>query len=191
MGAGLSPLSNLIVGIWVASEIVLSFLRRSKTSSAESLDRSSLRLLWTTIIASVTATIMISGSRYGAIAGLETIGEPLGIALVVVGMIIRWVAILSLKRSFTVDVAVASGQQVVADGIYRWIRHPSYLGSILSFVGFGIALRHWAGLILLVVPITLAFLYRIRVEERALNEGLGEAYASYARRTKRLVPFVY
>jgi protein-S-isoprenylcysteine O-methyltransferase Ste14 len=44
---------------------------------------------------------------------------------------------------------------------------------------------------LMLVPIVLVFSYRIRVEELALERGLGEAYASYRRRTKRLIPFVY
>jgi protein-S-isoprenylcysteine O-methyltransferase Ste14 len=41
------------------------------------------------------------------------------------------------------------------------------------------------------VPIVLVFSYRMRVEELALERGLGEPYASYRRRTKRLIPFVY
>lgn len=187
----LAPLTNLVIAVWVASEIALGLLRRSKTAPADSLDRSSLRILWTTIGIAVTAAVVLSGSRFGAIAALSFVGEPIGLLLIVSGMILRWVAIASLKTAFTVDVAVASDQQVKADGIYRWIRHPSYAGSILSLVGFGIALRHWTSMVVLIVPITLAFLYRIEVEERALIGGLGEAYASYARRTKRLVPFVY
>jgi protein-S-isoprenylcysteine O-methyltransferase Ste14 len=55
----------------------------------------------------------------------------------------------------------------------------------------GLALRNWASLLALLIPITAAFLYRISVEERALRAGFGDAYAQYARRTRRLIPFVY
>jgi protein-S-isoprenylcysteine O-methyltransferase Ste14 len=43
----------------------------------------------------------------------------------------------------------------------------------------------------IIVPIFVAFAYRIKVEERALVDALGDRYVSYARRTKRLLPFIY
>jgi protein-S-isoprenylcysteine O-methyltransferase len=46
-------------------------------------------------------------------------------------------------------------------------------------------------LLALIVPIGWAFLRRIEIEESALTRALGEDYAAYARRTRRLVPFVY
>lgn len=187
----MSPFTTLLIALWVASEIALGLTRRSTAAPGESLDRSSLRVLWVAIVASVTAGVLLAGSRNGALQGPRVAWESAGVSLIVAGLVIRWAAILSLKRSFTVDVAVAKGQAVVANGLYRWIRHPSYAGSLVSFVGFGMTLRHWTSLAVMVIPITAAFLYRIRVEEEALRAGLGEAYASYARRTKRLVPFVY
>jgi protein-S-isoprenylcysteine O-methyltransferase Ste14 len=41
------------------------------------------------------------------------------------------------------------------------------------------------------VPIIAAFLWRIRIEERALAGALGEDYRAYTQRTQQLIPFVY
>jgi protein-S-isoprenylcysteine O-methyltransferase Ste14 len=187
----MSAFATILIALWVISEITLGVTRRSGATAGDSLDRSSLRALWITISLSVTVGVLLAGRPYGALAGPRGTWENTGVVLIVAGLAIRWAAILSLKRSFTVDVAVAKDQRVVETGLYRWIRHPSYAGSLLSFVGFGLALRHWTSLAAIVVPITAAFLYRIGVEEAALRAGLGEAYAAYARRTRRLVPFVY
>ncbi|MFO1394504.1 MAG: isoprenylcysteine carboxylmethyltransferase family protein [Steroidobacteraceae bacterium] len=73
----------------------------------------------------------------------------------------------------------------------RGVRHPSYTGALLAFVGYGICLGNWISLAVVTVPIAWAFMRRIEVEELALNGALGERYVAYARRTKRLVPWVY
>jgi protein-S-isoprenylcysteine O-methyltransferase Ste14 len=46
-------------------------------------------------------------------------------------------------------------------------------------------------ILFLTVPIIAAFLWRIRIEEHALTDALGEEYRAYTQRTKRLIPFVY
>ena len=185
-----SPTMILIV-VWVGSEIGLALVRRSGTKAADSRDRSSLRILWVTIAASVTAGVMIADLGRGVFGGRGTVWPGLGVVLILAGLAIRWWAILSLGRAFTVDVAIAQDQRLVERGLYRVVRHPAYSGALLSFVGFGLLLGNWPSLIAIVVPITSAFLYRIGVEERALREGFGEEYLRYTQRTRRLVPFLY
>jgi protein-S-isoprenylcysteine O-methyltransferase len=113
------------------------------------------------------------------------------IALLASGLLIRWWAVATLGRLFTVDVAIHDGHALVESGPYRRLRHPSYTGLLLAFAGVGVAMGSWASLLALVVPIAGAILYRIRVEEAALRTALGTKYAAYAARTKRLVPGVY
>ena len=71
------------------------------------------------------------------------------------------------------------------------VRHPSYTGVLLAFVGFALSLRNWAALLVILLPIGAAFIHRMSVEEDALSRALGRRYADYMKRTKRLVPFVY
>lgn len=106
-------------------------------------------------------------------------------------MVLRWYSIIHLGRFFTVNVAIAADHQLVDTGPDRFVRHPSYTGALLAFIGFTMVMRNWASVLVISLPIALAFLYRINVEERALVQALGERYRAYIKRTKRLIPFVY
>ncbi len=107
------------------------------------------------------------------------------------GLGLRWWAIVTLGRFFTVDVQIAKDHHVVKRGPFRVVRHPSYTGVLMAFVGFAFSLANWAAMLVILVPIFVAFLRRMKVEEQALSDALGEEYVSYMRRTKRLVPFIY
>lgn len=114
-----------------------------------------------------------------------------GIILMLVGMAFRFYAMRVLGRFFTYNVAVHAGQTVVEAGPYRYIRHPSYTGALITLVGLGLALGNWAALLAILVCTGIAYAYRISVEESALVAALGEPYRQYMRRTRRLIPFVF
>jgi protein-S-isoprenylcysteine O-methyltransferase len=181
---------RLLGDLFGLSELALLLARRSR-GGARAADRGSLLLLWGVIVASIVAAIYCSITVRAADSALLRRLVPLGCVLYVGGLILRWYSIMYLGKYFTVDVAIAADHQVVETGPYRYIRHPSYTGALLALVGLGICYRNWLGLVLLVVPVSLAFLYRIRVEEAALRHALGDAYARYSTRTRRLVPFIY
>jgi len=115
----------------------------------------------------------------------------LPLVLMCAGIAFRQWAVAVLGPFFTVDVRVQRGQTVVDRGPYRWVRHPSYTGLIAIFVGLGLALDNWAALAVLAVVPTVGLLVRIRFEERALLEGLGEQYRRFAAGRRRLFPGVW
>jgi protein-S-isoprenylcysteine O-methyltransferase Ste14 len=113
-----------------------------------------------------------------------------GIALMWAGIAFRYCAMRVLGRYFTFQVDVHSGQTVIEAGPYRYVRHPSYSGALITVIGFGLTLGNWAGLLALIACVGIGYAYRIRVEEAALVVALGEPYKQYMKRTQRLVPFV-
>ena len=114
-----------------------------------------------------------------------------GLGLLVLGLVVRWSAILTLGRFFNTKVAIQVGHRIVRSGLYRSVRHPSYSGLLLAFAGLGIALGSWLSLGAVLIPVAAAVVYRIRVEEGALVETFGEQYIDYCQTTKRLIPWVY
>jgi protein-S-isoprenylcysteine O-methyltransferase Ste14 len=114
----------------------------------------------------------------------------IGIAVMLSGLAFRWYAIKSLGRFFTRTVATRAGQYVVDTGPYRLIRHPSYTGGLLMFLGAGIAMTNWAALLAIMAGVALGYGYRVHVEERALCADLGQPYRDYMLRTKRFIPHV-
>jgi protein-S-isoprenylcysteine O-methyltransferase Ste14 len=148
-------------------------------------------MLWLVIFASITACEWISGSHVPAMFGGAHWLKISSIFVLAIGLAIRWTAIVSLGRSFSANVAIQPSQTIYRGGLYRWARHPSYLGMLIIFLAIGIHSRNWIGLLVVLIPTTLALLYRIHIEEIALNHAFGDAYASYSKTTRRLLPFVY
>ena len=179
--------------LWVIPERIGSFWWRARRDpSAHREDRGSTYVLLGAI--AVGAGIWIWAAmdwRSAAIPWLRPQVTIAGIVMMLLGTALRFWAIVTLGRYFTIDVAVRSRQPVVQTGPYRLVRHPSYSGLLLIMVGMGVALANWVSLIVLPACVMIGLLYRVRVEERALVQVLGQPYVDYMRRTKRFIPFVY
>ncbi len=113
-----------------------------------------------------------------------------GVALSAAGGALRLAPVFVLGRRFSGLVAIQPDHRLVTGGIYRTIRHPSYLGLLIGVVGWAFAFRSGVGLVIafLILVVVIA---RINAEERLLSETFGAKYAAYRARTWRLVPFVY
>jgi protein-S-isoprenylcysteine O-methyltransferase Ste14 len=155
-------------------------------------DRGSLLLIvvlwWTGIAADFSLSFLLP--QASIVKGREP-AFVAGIILMLGGIALRQYSIAVLGKFFTFDVAVHDGHTVVDIGPYRYVRHPSYSGALLTLLGFGLALGNWAGLAAALICMAVAYTYRISVEEGALTAALGETYKQYASRTWRLIPFVF
>lgn len=177
-----------VVILWVAMEIVCSIGKRASASIAR--DRGSLIIIWMALIAAMFAAAALSHVDDTKIPAAEA-AFWIGIALVLIGVVIRAVAIVTLGRFFTVNVAIQKEHELIERGMYRHLRHPSYLGSLLSFFGVGLAMGNWLSLAIAFLVPFFAISYRMAVEERALINHFGDRYRDYAHRTKRLIPRIY
>jgi protein-S-isoprenylcysteine O-methyltransferase Ste14 len=120
----------------------------------------------------------------------EAITPYFGLALLTFGGTLRIAAVFALGRRFSGLVAIQEGHRLQTSGLYRHIRHPSYAGVLLYMAGYVLVFRCWLGL-LLVAGTFAVLLARMDAEEALLESEFGEEYASYRRRTWRLVPWVY
>ena len=181
--------SPLVLGaLYGVSEIILGFTRRSSARD-ESRDQHSLALLWGVILISIALGISSVWFYPAASLPYRRLLYLIGLILFIAGIILRWYSIVHLGRFFTVDVSIAKEHRVIDSGPYRFMRHPSYTGALIAFVGIGLSLGNWLSIVFMTLPITFAFLWRIRIEERALIDALGDDYRAYLRRTARLIPF--
>lgn len=177
--------------IWIVSEILLARITYTHTEHSQSQDSSSLRYIWVTIVVSILLGIFVETTGYGYIYIVNTLIVKIGFVFILIGLIIRWWAIISLRKYFTVNVFIQNAHQLVAKGIYRYVRHPSYAGSLLSFLGLGITFCNWISGSIIFLPILFAFLRRIRIEEDVLQKHFGEEYSRYMKNTSRLIPKIY
>lgn len=172
------------------SELALLIMKRSGGGKAvRKGDRFSLLLLWAAIPVSLTTAFILG--LHGDWSIYHWARALAGISVFMAGMVLRWKAILQLKQFFTVDVAVTTSHQLITSGLYRRVRHPSYSGLLLMMTGLGLAMNSAISFPAAVLPFLFALLYRIRVEERLMEQEFGESYREYAGKTARLFPGIF
>jgi protein-S-isoprenylcysteine O-methyltransferase Ste14 len=101
-----------------------------------------------------------------------------GLALCILGMVIWTIAI--------VNIAVIPLGEPWNKGLYRYSRHPMYLGLFLTLIGAGIASASWIFLLFSIVCIILCAIL-VSAEERFCLEKFGTTYREYMNRTPRWI----
>ena len=113
-----------------------------------------------------------------------------GLVLFSIGVSIRLVARRTLGKCFSSGLKTTQKHELIKHGIYKHIRHPAYLGSLLLSPGVPLIFSSLYGF-LLILGIIPCFLYRIRIEESMLIEKFGNEYWEYMKETKKIIPFIY
>ncbi len=185
------PIAGYLGLLYFVSEFLLGLLRPAKAGARSPADRNSTRVLWILIPVSMFFGFQMQFSLPEAGWGYQPWINMLGIATMAVGLALRWYSIIYLGRFFTVNVEIAEDHQLIDSGPYRRLRHPSYTGALMAFLGLALCTQNWASLAIMVVGPMAGFLYRIHVEELALAGAFGERYRQYMQRTSRLIPGVY
>lgn len=182
-----------VVLIWYVPDRISAFwLRSRRDPTARQVDRGSYFVLIGSIILGAAIGFPLAIDWTGAaIPWFQSQVTIAGFVLILLGSGLRWWAILTLGRFFTFDVAVRSTQKVVQSGPYRFVRHPAYSGTLLSLLGISLALANWASIVAILTGSLIGLFYRVRVEEQALIDALGQPYVDYMRRTKRFIPFIF
>jgi protein-S-isoprenylcysteine O-methyltransferase Ste14 len=187
----LSSFWSFLFYLWIGLEIVISVATRTGKDDGKVSDRGSQLLLWIVIVSSITACEWLRRILPPSIPDGDHWLKPASVILLAIGLLVRCVAILSLGKAFSANVAIRDSQKMNRAGLYGVVRHPSYLGMLIIFFAIGLHSRNWLCLAIAVVPTTAALLYRIHVEEAALQQAFGEEYVIYSRETKRLIPGIF
>jgi len=98
---------------------------------------------------------------------------------------------VQLGRQGSGRLKIQEEHELIKRGIYKYLRHPMYLGGIIGVIGFSFVFR---GFIMMFIVVTLYFIVfrnRMLYEEKILTEQFGEKYTEYMKETKRILPFVY
>jgi protein-S-isoprenylcysteine O-methyltransferase Ste14 len=154
-------------------------------------DAGSTRRIGVAFLVSLNAFVV---SSLLAVTGIGAYDEGIaraGLAVMIAGMALRFWSARVLGASYTRTLRVAAAQRLVRAGPYRVVRHPGYTGSILMWTGAAIASGDVLGVVVIVIVTVRAYVLRVRAEDRMLATRFGSEYDEYARRVRRLVPFVF
>ena len=153
-------------------------------------DRQSTGLLGLAYMVCVLAVLLSFVLNAFQFARLPVWVGWVGVALAVVGVLLRSWSNRVLGAFYTRTLKVTDGQSIVQAGPYHLVRHPGYLGMILTWLGVSAATANGLVLPLVLLVIVAVYMYRIRSEEQMLLTSL-PGYAEYSRRTWRLIPLIY
>ena len=178
---------RLTVLAWVLGEVYIQLRGRA--------DRRLDDWTYLAVVSSFVAgsVLAVMAGQSDALAVSERAAWPVvvGLALIWAGLALRLWAFHTLGQLFKVRIEIQPGHRVVQDGPYRFLRHPSYTGSLVSLLGLGVALGSLLSVAAAVLIPAVGLVVRIEHEERQLREALGGEYERYAERTRRLIPGIW
>lgn len=116
--------------------------------------------------------------------------KPLGFILFVLGMLLFTFAAATLKEAFLGNVEPVT-ETLVTTGPYKYVRHPIYLGMVISVLGLSLGMKSVWGLICAIAIFVPLGIYRARLEEKALEEAFGDEWNDYVTQTYFMFPPLY
>ncbi len=186
--SSLTPVWMGTLILWLLSELYL--LSRDRNTNRQQ-DRGSRRYIGISIF-----TGMILAYMAGTYPVFRMQIDPdtlmgLSITIMVAGIIIRFLAIRTLGRHFRTLIHIREDHTVVKTGLYQYIRHPAYLGLLISVFGVTVVFQNFLIPIIVIAMFLPAILLRITYEEAALCTKLGREYEEYRKGTWKLIPYIY
>jgi protein-S-isoprenylcysteine O-methyltransferase len=195
----------VVVMILYVVQAELRFGKTARASKPGAADRGSTWVLSYAVVIPILGLVFtiqfatIPGLRglsfFGPSSPAAMPGMPavawLGVAAGTLGLALRLWAVLTLRERFTRTLLVHDNQALERRGPYRIVRHPGYLGSLLTLNGIALATGNAVVFIASVVVIGAAYVYRIQAEDAMLVAAFGAPYESYRRDVKAIIPFVW
>jgi len=175
------------IGAFVALEGAARQRGGASSLEASSEDQGTTRLIVTAYVLAVGLPPLLRGLRRRR---LPPRAAGLGLAVETVGLAIRFWSMRTLGASYSRTLRTTAAQPVVDRGPYRWVRHPGYLGSVLTWTGFALTSQNLPTVVSITGLLAGAYHRRIAAEEDLLTREL-PGYLEYSRGTKKLVPFVW
>jgi protein-S-isoprenylcysteine O-methyltransferase Ste14 len=174
---------SLFVALEYPRSVIIPLIRqRYKVAYKE--DRLSV---WMLFVPEIIVWIIFETALIMGVGMLPAQFMYLGFALVVAGLALRQWAISALGLFWASTVRILKQHKVVNSGPYKYVRHPSYTGAFIFYIGLGFIARSPILIVLTLAVLAPAFAYRIRVEEASLAKHVA-GYSEYARSRKRIIP---
>jgi protein-S-isoprenylcysteine O-methyltransferase Ste14 len=193
-------MAAVIILLLYAAEAEIRFGERAGTRRAGAADQHSSRFLSLAVAVPVLGFILamkanaawlqpfLPGWFRGAILPWMPVTGWTGVALGAAGLLLRLCAVLTLRERYSRTLLVHEQHAIERGGPYRWVRHPGYLGSLLTFNGIALASGNWITFVVSFAVTLAAYTYRIAAEDHMLIAELGEPYAEYRRQVRALIP---
>jgi protein-S-isoprenylcysteine O-methyltransferase Ste14 len=163
---------------------------RNRRNEGVEYDKGCLRWIFIAVIIGVTSASVFSFFGGGGFSHFF-FWFVSGLVVIAAGFVVRLHAMKVLANHFTYRVTILKDHTLIDKGLYRYIRHPSYLGQIIMLVGIGLSMANLWSLLFAPLPIIVVFLIRIHNEEKVLSDHFGVKYEHYRQKTRKLIPLIW
>lgn len=173
----------IITVLWLLEFLLFPSLYKSKKNSRS----------FSVILVCIITVMLTNGLMYLTDTLLFKSYSLKGISLLIytLGLTIRYYSLVLLGENFSREVDVKKDQELVSRGLYRYIRHPLYLGLFLLTV----AVPLYFGNVLMFILASLLMLWAISIrideEEEMMQQVLGERYKVWKDKRYKFIPFIY
>ncbi len=180
----------LIILLFFAMDFIIRKDNKAKSMSKTKEDNYSTKIIILIfLIILISAEILTFFIHYGQFGNV--IQSLIAQIIMIIGLSIRIYSMRKLNKSYTRILQTTKQQKLYTSGLYKIIRHPGYLGTILIWISFGFAIENYI-VIFIAIPLTLiAYSYRIISEEKMLLNQFGQEYSNYQKKSWRLFPFIW
>jgi protein-S-isoprenylcysteine O-methyltransferase Ste14 len=182
-----SAVFSVSVAAFAAGELSQAIKQRRDSSLADPVGEVVFRAIFFAGILMLPLARSLASDAVLRGAGPFVLGAVVGC----LGLLLRWWSFATLGPYFTTVLRTSVEQEIVDHGPYRLLRHPSYTGLLAAFLGAGLMIGNWVGTAASVLLVLMGLLFRIRREEEAMIDALGDAYVAFARGRARLIPYVW
>jgi len=181
----------MMIGLTVLAVLFVPEEGRGSGEGEKTLKRqkSAIFLLQITSISAVLIGPYSDRHAFWVMGESGTLRIP-GLLMTLIGYTLMNVAVVTLGRQFSVDVTIQKNHRLITGGVYRFIRHPRYLGIILFMFGISLVFRSRAAVFLSVLT-AVVLIWRIIDEEKLLSREFAKEWEDYRSRSWRLIPFIY
>jgi len=119
------------------------------------------------------------------------LGYYIGFALFIIGLLLQGVAEATLGRYYLPYIGTVEDQKIIKKGIYKYIRHPGYLGELLIFFGLGFVTYSLLGILGAFIVSLMLYIGEVIPEEKYMLEKFGKEYEEYMKETFRFIPYIF
>ena len=185
--------SFILIAVFFSIESRLRFGEEAKSLDAAERDKKSTSYIFK--IFGINILCLLSVFIFNYFNLFKLFNNPftafVGIVLMLLGLFFRIYAVITLREYYTRTLKTITNQKIIAKGMYKFIRHPGYLGLILIWIGAGVSSNNYLALIIISILTISVYQFRIINEEKMLIEAFGDEYIKYKKNTWRLLPPLY
>jgi protein-S-isoprenylcysteine O-methyltransferase len=183
----------LLICVYLVTDTRFRSGEKARSLVSDETDQKSTRRLVLAVVVSILFLLLaplFNCFRFGRL-GAGWFPGWFGVGIMVLGIALRAWSTRVLGRFYTRTLLITPDHGVVQEGSYRLVRHPGYSGSLLVWIGAGLAALNWIVFLMVTLVCLIAYIYRIQSEEAMLVARFGKEYEDYIQRTKRLIPYFY